>query len=428
MSLWFCELQGLLELKIPSATEGDVYNVILAKFERYCYTMAFLVFRAAFKIWCICEALVILIYRSFVPANGAQACAKRRVYAWGMTCKKKDRTKDGRPARRPKETDMPSLLMIVILCRDICVGNDPSTRFSPHSQCSHAMGSAYVELIAESNANREPGRTMSEFQVLNAPSTFTMMEEKHDALVVGLGFGGLYSLCLLKQLGLDVKASTQRFLEKLKKSKLTSLTGTWYWNKYPGARSDVTSDTYRCFWNKDSLKTSPWERNYLLQPELQPYLRQIATKHDLYRHIAFNSDLQSAHWDETNKVWRATTSDSKTYVVRYLVTSLGITHKPYIAVLPDLDTFSGRITHRNGTTKFLGKERKSHLAEKAGINTSCPQNTEKSPRPNEKSSNADYEQLWHQVFTSAVGFGFPEPNRKTFAVSPEDREQIFQDL
>ncbi|KAF7193063.1 Cyclohexanone 1,2-monooxygenase [Pseudocercospora fuligena] len=257
-------------------------------------------------------------------------------------------------------------------------------------------------------------------------------EEKHDALVVGLGFGGLYSLYLLKQLGLDVKAVESGA-------------------DVGGARSDVTSDTYRYSWDKDLLKTSPWEHNYLLQPELQSYFREIATKHDLYRHISFNSDLQSAHWDETTNTWRATTSDNKTYIVRYLITSLGITHKPYISNIPDLEKFTGQITHTSKWTDDISWEGKkiavigsgasgvqitSSLAPKAGSLTQfirhaqyvLPAQYRKISSAEREVLNSKYERLWHEVFTSAVGFGFPEPNRPTFSVSPEDRDQIFQDL
>ncbi|KXS95037.1 hypothetical protein AC578_141 [Pseudocercospora eumusae] len=266
-------------------------------------------------------------------------------------------------------------------------------------------------------------------------------EEEHDGLVVGLGFGGLYSLYLLKQLGLDVKAVESG----------EDVGGTWYWNKYPGARSDVTSDTYRYSWDKDLLQTSPWEHNYLLQPELQSYFREIATKHDLYRHISFNSDLQSAQWDETTNTWRATTSDNKTYVVRYLITSLGITHKPYIPDIPDLDKFTGQITHTSQWTDSISWENKriavigsgasgvqitSTLAPKAESLTQfirhaqyvLPAQYRRITPAEREVINSKYERLWHEVFTSAVGFGFPEPNRPTLSLSPEDREQIFQDL
>jgi cyclohexanone monooxygenase len=79
-------------------------------------------------------------------------------------------------------------------------------------------------------------------------------EKYHDALVVGTGFGGLYELYLLKQLELDVKAVDSA----------ADVGGTWHWNRYPGARSDVESHVYRYSWDKQLLQDSPWPRNYLL--------------------------------------------------------------------------------------------------------------------------------------------------------------------
>jgi cyclohexanone monooxygenase len=112
-------------------------------------------------------------------------------------------------------------------------------------------------------------------------------EEYHDALVVGTGFGGLYELYLLKKLGLDVKAIDSA----------ANVGGTWYWNRYPGARSDVESHVYRYSWDKELLQDSPWPHNYLLQAELEAYFQEVARKHDLYRHIDFNTTLDAATWD-----------------------------------------------------------------------------------------------------------------------------------
>ena len=136
-----------------------------------------------------------------------------------------------------------------------------------------------------------------------------MASEKYfDALVVGTGFGGLYELYLLKQLGLDVKAIDSA----------ADVGGTWYWNSYPGARSDVESHVYRYSWDKESLVNSPWPNNYLLQPELQAYFQEVARKHDLYRHIDFNTDLEAATWDDESNLWKVKVSTGETLTVRYM--------------------------------------------------------------------------------------------------------------
>ncbi|KAF2415676.1 cyclohexanone monooxygenase, variant 1 [Tothia fuscella] len=266
-------------------------------------------------------------------------------------------------------------------------------------------------------------------------------ETYHDALVVGTGFGGLYSLHLLKQLGLDVKAIDSA----------EDVGGTWFWNKYPGARTDVESHVYRYSWDKELLQSSPWPNNYLRQPELQKYFQEVARKHDLYKHIAFKTELQAATWDDRTHQWRIKVSSGKVLVVRYLVTAIGITHKKNVPDIPGLESFKGQVTHSSAWSPEIQYENKriavigsgasgvqlvGALGEKAKSVTHLIRNAQyvlpasyRSVSEEErKLVNQRYDRIWNDVFASAVGFGFPEPNRPTLSVSPEDREKIFQDL
>lgn len=266
-------------------------------------------------------------------------------------------------------------------------------------------------------------------------------EKQYDALVVGTGFAGLYELYLLKQLGLDVKAVEAA----------SDVGGTWFWNRYPGARSDVESYVYRYSWDRDLLKESPWPNNYLTQPELQAYFQEVARKHDLYRHIQFNTELKEATWDEASNTWKVRVSTGEQFAARYLVTGIGITHKKYLPEIPGLDTFKGTITHTSTWSPEIQWENKriavvgsgasgvqisSALAEKAQTLTHFIRHAQyvlpAALRPilpeERKLINDRYEKIWHQVFISATAFGFVEPARPAFSVSAEDRETIFQDL
>lgn len=218
-----------------------------------------------------------------------------------------------------------------------------------------------------------------------------------------------------------------------------------------GARSDVESYVYRYSWDKELLENSPWPHNYLLQPELQAYFQEVARKHDLYRHIQFNTSLEAATWDDNDNLWRIKVSNGEDFTVRYLATAIGILHKRNVPDYPGLDTFKGKVVHSSAWTPDLEHENKriavigsgasgvqvvSALSETAQSLTHFirhaqyvlpaayrPVSTEERSLINER-----YEKIWHDVFASAVGFGFAEPNRPTLAVSPEDREIIFQDL
>ncbi|KAF2021451.1 cyclohexanone monooxygenase, variant 1 [Aaosphaeria arxii CBS 175.79] len=267
------------------------------------------------------------------------------------------------------------------------------------------------------------------------------VSKHHDALVVGTGFGGLYELYLLKQLGLDVVAIDSA----------TDVGGTWHWNRYPGARSDVDSQTYRYSWDKELLQTSKWSHNYLTQPELEEYFQGIARKHDLYPHIRFETELKHANWNDQKNVWEVGTSAGDEFTVRYLVTAIGILHRKNIPQVPGLETFKGRVVHSSSWKPDVEWEGKrigvigsgasgvqlvGALAEHAKSLEHFIRHPQyvlpaalRPVSPEErKAINENYDKLWHSVFASSLGFGFPEPNRPVFSVSAKDREHIFQDL
>ena len=268
-----------------------------------------------------------------------------------------------------------------------------------------------------------------------------MASEYHDALVVGTGFAGLHQLYLVKQLGLDVKAVDSA----------GDVGGTWYWNRYPGARSDVLSYVYRYFFDKELLQTYPWPNNYLSQPELQAYFQEVARKHDLYRHIQFHTKLDQAVWDSGESLWRVKLSTGQAFRVRYLVSAIGGLHAKYIPDIPGLGTFKGQTTHSASWSDDIRWENKriavigsgasgvqlvSTLAEKAQSLTHfirhaqyvLPAGLRRVTSEERRLINERYDQIYRQAVTSIGAFGFPEPARPTFSTSPEDREAIFQDL
>ena len=270
----------------------------------------------------------------------------------------------------------------------------------------------------------------------------TMTAEKYyDALVVGTGFAGLYALYLVKQLGLEVHAIDYA----------SDVGGTWHWNRYPGARSDVESYVYRYSWDREHLESSPWPNNYLTQPEIQAYFQDVARRHDLYRHIQFRTDLTDATWDEERKLWVVKVSTDEIFAVRYLVTAIGLLYKPHVPDISGLDTFQGQAVHSSKWTPDIeykdkniavigsgasGVQLVSSLAEHAKSLTNFIRHAQyvlpAALRPvdasERKSINARYDEIWREVFTSAFGFGFHEPARPVFSVSAKDREAIFQSL
>ena len=110
-----------------------------------------------------------------------------------------------------------------------------------------------------------------------------------DAVVIGAGFSGLHMLKSLRdRLGLKVRVYETG----------ETVGGTWYWNRYPGARCDSDAYIYCFTWDKQLLQEWQWSERYPEQPEILRYLEQVAKRHDLKRDIQFNTSVTGAEFDE----------------------------------------------------------------------------------------------------------------------------------
>src|ERR1700727_686775 len=119
------------------------------------------------------------------------------------------------------------------------------------------------------------------------------MQVDFDAVVIGAGVSGLYQLYRLRELGLTV-----RVLEAG-----TGIGGTWYWNRYPGARFDSESWSYGYSFSKELLDEWSWEEHFAGQPETERYLNYVADKLDLRRDVQCNSRVIEAHYQEATRGW-----------------------------------------------------------------------------------------------------------------------------
>ena len=127
----------------------------------------------------------------------------------------------------------------------------------------------------------------------------TATRPEFDAVVIGAGVAGLYQLYRLRELGLRVRAFETG----------SAVGGTWYWNRYPGARFDSESWTYGYSFSKELLEEWEWEEHFSAQPHTERYLNYVADKFDLRCDIQFNSRVAAAHWREERSAgsscWRA---------------------------------------------------------------------------------------------------------------------------
>src|SRR5246500_3551060 len=142
--------------------------------------------------------------------------------------------------------------------------------------------------IAKKQQEREMDQAEIKSRELNRTKKTTL-----DAVVIGAGIAGLYQLHRLRQLGLKVRAFEAG----------SGIGGTWYWNRYPGARFDSESWTYGYSFSQELLKEWRWQEHFAPQPETERYLNYVADKFDLRRDIQFDSRVASAHYRDDTRSW-----------------------------------------------------------------------------------------------------------------------------
>src|SRR5579859_3095041 len=135
-----------------------------------------------------------------------------------------------------------------------------------------------------------------------------------DAIIVGAGLSGMYQLYRARELGLRVRVFEAG----------TEVGGTWYWNRYPGARFDSESYTYGYSFSKEVLGEWHWKERFSPQSENLRYLNFIADKFDLRRYMQFNARVDAATWDESGGVWRLKVDDGRELACRFMFLALGL--------------------------------------------------------------------------------------------------------
>jgi cation diffusion facilitator CzcD-associated flavoprotein CzcO len=245
---------------------------------------------------------------------------------------------------------------------------------------------------------------------------------------------------LRDELGLSVKAF----------EKGGGVGGTWYFNRYPGAKSDTEGFVYRYSFDRDLLQDYDWSTRYLDQPDVLAYLEHVVERFDLARDIQLDTEVTGAVFDEETDLWRVTTGTGRTATCRYLVNALGLLAKSNIPDIPGLRDFAGRLVHTNAWpddlditgkrvgvigTGSTGTQFIAAAAKTAGHLTVF----QRSPQYSVPSGNGpvdpaevertkrDFDAIWEQVRGSVVAFGFQESEVEAMSVSEEERRRVFQE-
>src|ERR1700712_1057950 len=163
------------------------------------------------------------------------------------------------------------------------------------------------------------------------PATDAVSTREFDAIIIGAGISGLYQLYRLRELGMRVLVLEAG----------TGVGGTWYWNRYPGARFDSESYSYSYSFSKELLAEWNWTEHFAPQPETLRYLNFVADKFDLRRDIQFRSRVSAAHYQEATRTWDVTLEDGSRFAARFLITAIGPLSAPTMPTIPGVDTFKG---------------------------------------------------------------------------------------
>nr|WP_271209062.1 NAD(P)/FAD-dependent oxidoreductase [Rhodococcus wratislaviensis]GLK33514.1 cyclohexanone monooxygenase [Rhodococcus wratislaviensis] len=155
----------------------------------------------------------------------------------------------------------------------------------------------------------------------------------HDVIIIGAGFAGLYQLHRLRELGYDVRVIEAG----------GDVGGTWYWNRYPGARCDVPSIEYSYSFDPDLEQEWNWSERYAAQPEILSYVQHVAERYDLRKDITFNTRVDRMEWDDDAGQWTVLTDDGASRTANYVITATGCLSVPAQPVFDGADDFRGEL-------------------------------------------------------------------------------------
>ena len=175
------------------------------------------------------------------------------------------------------------------------------------------------------------------------------MSQDFDVIVIGAGVSGLYSLYKLRELGLSARVFEAG----------TGIGGTWYWNRYPGARFDSESYTYQYSFSQELLDEWEWTEHFSGQPEIERYLHYVADKFDLKRDIELNARVATVIYNAGEKLWEIETKSGVRARARFVLAATGLLSAHQFPDYAGVDSFKGISLHSarwpKETIDFSGK-------------------------------------------------------------------------
>ena len=268
-------------------------------------------------------------------------------------------------------------------------------------------------------------------------------ETDFDVVVVGAGFAGLYALHKFRdELHMNVRVYETG----------DGVGGTWFWNRYPGARCDSESYYYCYSFSRELAQEWEWSGRYPEQPEIERYLNHVADRFELRPDIQLSTRVTAATFDDAADRWTIRTDQGDTVTARFLVTAVGCLSAPSVPDIPGLDEFGGDVyftaTWPREPVDFTGKRVGLIGTGSSGIQATPPiaaqaaQLTVFQRTPNfslparhraflsedQAKIKADYDAIFALTRESFAGFPFHPVDRKTMSVPDEERQEILDGL
>ena len=261
-----------------------------------------------------------------------------------------------------------------------------------------------------------------------------------DAVIVGAGFAGLYQLYRFRELGLTVRVFEAA----------ADVGGTWYWNRYPGARCDVESMSYSYSFSPELEQEWTWTEKYPTQPEILRYLNHVADRFDLREHITFSTGVTGASWDDAARRWTVATDTGESVTARFLVMATGALSVPKDPEVPGIDRYRGRLyrtanwphepvdftglrvgvvgTGSSGiqVIPIVAKEAASTTVFQRTPNFSLPAHNRPLTEEEIAERKATYRQWREAQRRSGFGVPVPEPDKSAFDLTEEERNAVYQ--
>ena len=228
--------------------------------------------------------------------------------------------------------------------------------------------------------------------------------------------------------------------------------GTWYWNRYPGARFDSESYTYAYLFSRELFEEWEWQEHFAQQPETERYLNHVVDRFDLRRHMRFGAQVRSATYDESSGTWNVVIDDGSEIRTRFLVAATGVLSVPYFPEVPGRERFRGLSLHTGlwpaNAVDFAGKrvavigtgssgvqlipaiagEVASLTVYQRTANWCTPLNNAPITPDEQRQLRADFEAIRETLNTSPSGFLHPAFDRATFDDSRDERQAFFEKM